>query len=109
MRVKAGGNANGPVTPTPPVFFVKADSKGVASAFGVKAVDKGLTGAFFLRFLLSWKKKDGAGTAYPVGVFGTQTPCLAQRVRNSIAGKELACLGGAGKVAWRANITQIIR
>ena len=66
MRVKAGGNANGPVTPTPPVFFVKA-------------VDKGLTGVFFVRFVLSWNKEEGAGAAH-----------LAQRVRNSIAGKELA-------------------
>jgi hypothetical protein len=35
------------------VFFVKADSKGVASAFGVKAVDKGLTGAFFVALILN--------------------------------------------------------
>jgi len=78
MRVKGGESGNG-AYPTPPVFFVKADSKGVASAFGVKAVDKGLTGVFFVRFVLSWNKEEGAGAAH-----------LAQRVRNSIAGKELA-------------------
>ncbi len=98
MRVKAGGNANGPVTPTPPVFFVKVDSKGVSERFGVKAVDKGLTGAFFVSLLLSWKNEEWAGTAY-----------FAQSVRNSIAGKELACLGGTGRVICRANMTHVIR
>src|SRR5258707_10445090 len=98
MRVKAGGNANGPVPPTRPVFFVKADSKGVSERFGVKAVDKGLTGAFFVALLLSWKNEEWAGTAY-----------FAQSVRNSIAGKELACLGGAGKVTCRANMVYVNR
>ena len=50
--------------PHTPVIFVKADSKGVASAFGVKAVDKGLTGAFFVSLILSWNKEEGARTAY---------------------------------------------
>ena len=31
----------------PPVFFVRADSKGVTRAIGVRAVDKGVMGAFF--------------------------------------------------------------
>src|SRR5260221_2750905 len=92
MRVNGGESANGPV-PHTPVFFVKADSKGVASAFAVKAVDKGLTGAFFVSLLLSWKKEEWAGTAH-----------FPQIVRNGIAGKELACLGGAGMVPCRANL-----
>ena len=46
------------------MFFVKADSKGVRSAFGVKAVDKGLTGAFFAALILRCNKRAGAGTAF---------------------------------------------
>jgi hypothetical protein len=65
------------------VFFVKADSKGVASALGVKALDKGLSGAFFSPLILSWNKGAGAGTAY-----------FAQRSAKLMGAKELDVLRG---------------
>jgi len=79
--------------PPPPVFFVRADSKGVSGRIGVRAVDKGVTGALGVSLILSWKKE---GMAQFEG-----------RVRKSIAGKELACLGGVGKVIRRANMTHV--
>jgi len=38
------------------VFFVRADSKGVTRAIGVRAVDKGVTSAFFAGGKLCWNK-----------------------------------------------------
>jgi hypothetical protein len=84
--------------PTPPVFCVNAVDKGVSERFGVKAVDKGLSGCVFRSRRSGLEQASGAGA----GVF-------ARRVRNSIAGKELACLGGEGKVTCRANIMHVSR